>query len=206
MGLSRKEWVQLAYGIVAMVVFAALVASIVDEPGPRSNIAVIEKKALGSRSSSDAQAAFLKSNAELRCAIDRSKQASIELLGEIIVDHSKDLEGSSTSSLPPTSFPPAPDPAGANGTSTPGFEVSDRPATQPFTSPSTRNPDRYFDPTYRPPVGAHYVRPYIRRDGTYVEGHWRTNPDDSFWNNYSSHGNVNPFTGRVGPPNRQTAV
>jgi hypothetical protein len=38
----------------------------------------------------------------------------------------------------------------------------------------------------------------MRMDGTFVSGHYRTNRDDSFWNNYSSHGNINPHTGRTG--------
>ena len=36
---------------------------------------------------------------------------------------------------------------------------------------------------------------YSRKDGTYVPGHMGTNPDNSFWNNYSPKGNVNPYTG-----------
>ena len=48
----------------------------------------------------------------------------------------------------------------------------------------------YYDPAYRPLVGDHYVQGYFRRDGTYVRGHYRTNADDSFWNNWSSQGNV----------------
>lgn len=57
---------------------------------------------------------------------------------------------------------------------------------------------RYYDYNYRPAVGDHYVASYVRRDGTFVEGHNQTNRDDSFWNNWSSSGNVNPYTGRVG--------
>lgn len=43
-----------------------------------------------------------------------------------------------------------------------------------------------------------YVRPYYRSDGTYVQGHYRTAPDNSRWNNYSTKGNVNPYTGERG--------
>jgi hypothetical protein len=57
---------------------------------------------------------------------------------------------------------------------------------------------RYYDPTYRPAVGEHYVNGYFRLDGTYVHGHYRTNPDNSFYNNWSTKGNVNPYTGKVG--------
>jgi outer membrane protein assembly factor BamE (lipoprotein component of BamABCDE complex) len=44
----------------------------------------------------------------------------------------------------------------------------------------------------------HSVSPYIRRNGTFVGGHYRTNSDGSFYNNWSSSGNVNPFTGKRG--------
>jgi hypothetical protein len=46
--------------------------------------------------------------------------------------------------------------------------------------------------------GAHYVHGYRRRDGTYVAPHWQTNPDGNVWNNWSTYGNVNPFTGQMG--------
>ena len=43
-----------------------------------------------------------------------------------------------------------------------------------------------------------YVQPYIKKDRTYVEGHYRSNPDRNPYNNYSSQGNYNPNTGRQG--------
>lgn len=42
------------------------------------------------------------------------------------------------------------------------------------------------------------VRGYFRKDGTYVAGHKRTAPDGDFNNNWSTQGNVNPYTGEVG--------
>ncbi|MBL7186835.1 MAG: hypothetical protein ISS70_10970 [Phycisphaerae bacterium] len=42
------------------------------------------------------------------------------------------------------------------------------------------------------------VRGYFRRNGTYVRPHYRSNPDGNFWNNWSTIGNVNPYTGKVG--------
>ncbi len=42
------------------------------------------------------------------------------------------------------------------------------------------------------------VRGYTRRDGTYVAPHYRSAPDGNFYNNWSTLGNVNPYTGRVG--------
>jgi len=48
------------------------------------------------------------------------------------------------------------------------------------------------------------VRGHFRRDGTYVQPHYRSYPDGNFYNNWSTKGNVNPYTGapgtRVTPP------
>ncbi len=46
--------------------------------------------------------------------------------------------------------------------------------------------------------GYHYVRPYYRYDGTYVQPHYQTSPDGIRSNNWSYPGNVNPFTGEQG--------
>lgn len=46
-----------------------------------------------------------------------------------------------------------------------------------------------------------YVPGYFRADGTYVQGYYRTAPDHSRYNNYSTRGNVNPYTGRAGTVN-----
>lgn len=43
-----------------------------------------------------------------------------------------------------------------------------------------------------------YVRPHVRRDGTFVEGHRRTVPDGYYQNNWSAYPNYNPYTGRFG--------
>ena len=43
-----------------------------------------------------------------------------------------------------------------------------------------------------------YVKPYTKRDGTYVEGHVRTAPDNTNTNNYGTQGNYNPYTGQAG--------
>jgi hypothetical protein len=43
-----------------------------------------------------------------------------------------------------------------------------------------------------------WVNGYQRSDGTYVKGHWRSDPDGNFWNNYSTKGNINPYTGKEG--------
>jgi hypothetical protein len=49
-----------------------------------------------------------------------------------------------------------------------------------------------------------YVQPHVNRDGTYVQGHYRTAPDSTPFNNYSTQGNVNPYTGQSGTVNPYT--
>jgi Ni/Co efflux regulator RcnB len=43
-----------------------------------------------------------------------------------------------------------------------------------------------------------YVSGYTKKDGTYVSGYTRSSPDSTNWNNYSTQGNVNPYTGYEG--------
>jgi len=52
----------------------------------------------------------------------------------------------------------------------------------------------------------HYTGGYYRKDGTYVNGHYSTNPNDSRNDNWSTKGNYNPYTGKEGTvdPNRGT--
>lgn len=46
-----------------------------------------------------------------------------------------------------------------------------------------------------------YVRGYTRRDGTYVNGYYRSSPNHTRLDNYSTRGNYNPYTGRPGTIN-----
>lgn len=43
-----------------------------------------------------------------------------------------------------------------------------------------------------------YVNGYTRKDGTYVEGHYRSAPNNTVNDNFSTYGNVNPYTGKPG--------
>ena len=43
-----------------------------------------------------------------------------------------------------------------------------------------------------------YVKPHVRKNSTYVPGHYRTKPDSSRLNNWSTKGNANPYTGKKG--------
>ena len=47
-------------------------------------------------------------------------------------------------------------------------------------------------------ASSHYVRGYTTKNGTYVMPHWQTNPNSTKFDNWSTTGNVNPYTGKVG--------
>lgn len=44
----------------------------------------------------------------------------------------------------------------------------------------------------------HYIKGYIKKDGTYVAPSYATNPNSTKLDNYSTLGNVNPYTGIAG--------
>lgn len=46
-----------------------------------------------------------------------------------------------------------------------------------------------------------WVDGYYRADGTYVEGHWRSDRNGTANDNWSSDGNYNPWTGKKGNKN-----
>jgi len=48
------------------------------------------------------------------------------------------------------------------------------------------------------------VRGYYRSNGTYVQPHYRSNPDGNPYNNWSFPGNTNPYTGKVATGNPST--
>ena len=51
---------------------------------------------------------------------------------------------------------------------------------------STTNPD------------TRYQQSYTRNDGTYVNGHYKTESNNTNWDNYSTQGNTNVYTGTTG--------
>jgi hypothetical protein len=73
-----------------------------------------------------------------------------------------------------------------------------------YNSHSNNNEDsanglgRSISNSYPAPQGEVYVDGYTRSDGTYVEPYMRTAPDDTTLNNWSTRGNVNPYTGEPG--------
>lgn len=46
-----------------------------------------------------------------------------------------------------------------------------------------------------------YVHGYTKKDGTYVAPHYRSSPNGTKLDNYSTKGNVNPYTGQPGTKN-----
>lgn len=49
-----------------------------------------------------------------------------------------------------------------------------------------------------------WVNGYTRSNGTYVQGHYRSNPDGNPYNNWSYPGNTNPYTGVTATGNPST--
>ena len=49
--------------------------------------------------------------------------------------------------------------------------------------------------------GYHYVSGYISSNGVFVPGHYETNPNGNPYDNWSTRGNYNPFTGQPGTVN-----
>jgi hypothetical protein len=45
---------------------------------------------------------------------------------------------------------------------------------------------------------SHSVSPHVNSNGTYIQGHQQTNPNNTQLDNYGTRGNVNPYTGAVG--------
>jgi len=43
-----------------------------------------------------------------------------------------------------------------------------------------------------------HVQGYVRKNGTHVQGHYRSAPDGNFANNWTTKGNINPHTGAHG--------
>jgi hypothetical protein len=52
---------------------------------------------------------------------------------------------------------------------------------------------------------SHYTHGYFRQNGTYVKGYHATNPNSTKLDNYSTRGNVNPWTGRPGTESPDTS-
>jgi len=63
-----------------------------------------------------------------------------------------------------------------------------------------------FHPTARDSWGHVWVRAHTRSDGTFVPGHFRTRQNNSFLDNWSTVGNVNPYTGKRGTKKPQQSV
>lgn len=49
-----------------------------------------------------------------------------------------------------------------------------------------------------------FVKGYYRKDGTYVQSHYRTVPNNTINDNWSTEGNINPYTGKKGWIERNT--
>jgi hypothetical protein len=50
----------------------------------------------------------------------------------------------------------------------------------------------------------HWTSGHVTRNGTYVSGHTSTNPNHTRYDNYSTRGNFNPYTGKSGTVGRSS--
>lgn len=48
---------------------------------------------------------------------------------------------------------------------------------------------------------AQRVKGYTKKNGTYVAPHYKSTPNKSKFDNYSTKGNINPYTGKKGSVN-----
>ena len=64
---------------------------------------------------------------------------------------------------------------------------------------TTRQSPSHYSPLPQPV----WVNGYYRQDGTFINGHYRTAPDRTDTNNWSTSPNVNPFTGHKGTRSRR---
>lgn len=46
-----------------------------------------------------------------------------------------------------------------------------------------------------------YVHGYYRQNGTYVQPSHRSSPNSTMYDNWSTKGNINPYTGKAGTKN-----
>jgi hypothetical protein len=54
--------------------------------------------------------------------------------------------------------------------------------------------------------GYHYNNGYVDRNGVFHPGHYQTNSNNNPWDNWSTRGNYNPFTGLPGTRTPQGAA
>lgn len=67
-----------------------------------------------------------------------------------------------------------------------------------FTSAATARGSSHSFSTPSHSSGDHYTSGYTRHDGTHVSGYHATNPNTTRNDNYSTRGNLNPYTGEIG--------
>jgi hypothetical protein len=72
-----------------------------------------------------------------------------------------------------------------------------------YTSPYTYQAPKPSTPSYGTGSNydSNYVAPHVRNNGSYVEGHYRSNPNETKLDNWSTKGNTNPYTGQSGTRN-----
>lgn len=83
-------------------------------------------------------------------------------------------------------------------TYTPSYKYNySTPSYQPYTPTiKTYTPSYNVNSYTNPSITS--VNGYTKSNGTYMNSYFRTVKDNVKWNNFSSWGNLNPFTGKIG--------
>lgn len=56
----------------------------------------------------------------------------------------------------------------------------------------------YSTPSYETNPSVRYQSGYKKSNGTYVQPHYKTRSNGTNWDNFSTRGNINPYTGKKG--------
>lgn len=66
---------------------------------------------------------------------------------------------------------------------------------------SNKSYSKSYSKTYKNYKKQTYVKGYYKKNGTFVKPHYRTTPNKNKLDNWSTKGNINPYTGKLGTVN-----
>lgn len=70
--------------------------------------------------------------------------------------------------------------------------------TYPTQSSQSRSSSNSYSSPYQTNPNVRQQQGYYRSDGSYVQPHMKTESNNTNWDNYSTQGNVNPYTQQQG--------
>lgn len=77
-----------------------------------------------------------------------------------------------------------------------------------YTPTTNQYNSTYTTPTYDygTNINVQYQKSYTKSDGTYVQPHYKTKTNNTNWDNFSTKGNYNPYTGTQGTKARDYSI